>query len=169
MPNRNGQHQTIQTAIESIEAKARVRRSGLEELEDRIVAVFGTIEFLIINMTFFAMWVILNSGLIPDIKPFDPFPYFFFVMLVSLEAIVLAIFVLITQNRQERVNSLREETSLQVGLIAEQETTKILKILAVMLKKMGVDARQDPELQEMLQTLNPEEIEQELEEQLKNK
>ena len=108
----------------------------------------------------------INSKLIPGFEPFDPYPYVLLITIVSVEAIVLATFVLITQNRQAKIDSLREETELQINLTAEQEITKVLKILAVILKKMGVDTDQDPELQKMLEPLDPEEIERQLEEQL---
>ncbi|HEB14038.1 MAG TPA: DUF1003 domain-containing protein, partial [candidate division WWE3 bacterium] len=117
-------------------------------------------------LLFFAGWVAVNSDLIPAIEPFDPFPYILLITIVSIEAIILAIFVLITQNRQARINSLREETELHVNLISEQEITKVLKVLAIVLKKMGVDPTSDPELQKMIEPLNPEDIEKQLEEQL---
>ena len=169
MPNQHGRRLTIQTAIESIQAKVRARRSWIEKLEDRLVAIFGTIEFLIFNLSLFGTWIALNSGVIPGLKPFDPFPHIFLTTTVSLEAIILAIFVLITQNRQERINSLREEMGLQIDIITEQENTKILKILAEVLKKMGVDVTRDPEIKKMLEPLNQEEIERQLEDQLKQK
>ncbi len=153
-------------SIESFEAKKRARRSWVEKVEDRIVSVFGTTEFLIFNFIFFLGWVVINSGLVPFIRPFDPYPFILLITIVSLEAIVLAIFVLITQNRQSRIESLREETELQVDLISEQEVTKVLKILAVVLRKLGVDPKKDPELQKMLKPLDPEEIERQLENQL---
>jgi len=169
MPNSNGRRQTIQTAIESIEAKLRARQSLIERLEDRFVAVFGTTEFLFLNIAWFLTWLVLNLEVIPGLKPFDPFPHIFLTTTVSLEAIILAIFVLITQNRQERINSLREEMGLQIDIITEQENTKILKILAEILEKMGVDISHDPELKKMLEPLNQEEIERQLEKQLKKK
>ncbi len=169
MSNHDVRRQAIQTAIESIEAKMRARRTWLERLEDRVVSVFGTTEFLILNVLIFLAWITFNSGLIPGIEPFDPYPHVFLTTTVSLEAIILAIFVLITQNRQERINSLREEMELQIDLITEQENTKILKILAEILKKMGVDVTNDPELKKMFEPLNQEEIERQLEDQLKKR
>ena len=169
MPNQNVRQQIIQTAIESIETKLRARRSWIERLEDRIAAIFGTTEFLFLNIAWFGTWLVLNSGVIPGVKPFDPFPHIFLTTTVSLETIILAIFFLITQNRQERINSLREEMGLQIDTITEQENTKILKILAEILKRMGVDVTHDPELKQMLEPLNQEEIERQLENQLKRK
>ena len=158
--------QEIKRSIKSVESKAKAKRSWFGRVEDKIVSTFGTAEFLLFNLLFFAGWVAVNSDLIPAIEPFDPFPYILLITIVSIEAIILAIFVLITQNRQARINSLREETELHVNLISEQEITKVLKVLAIILKKMGVDPTSDPELQKMIEPLNPEEVEKQLEEQL---
>ncbi len=158
--------QEIKRSIKSVESKAKAKRSWLERVEDKIVSTFGTAEFLLFNLLFFVGWIAVNSDLIPAIEPFDPFPYILLITIVSIEAIILAIFVLITQNRQARINSLREETELHVNLISEQEITKVLKVLAIILKKMGVDPTSDPELQKMIEPLNPEDIEKQLEEQL---
>jgi uncharacterized membrane protein len=159
----------IVRSIESIEAKSKEKRSRLEKIEDKIVYTFGTVQFLILNFVFFAGWIAINSGLVSAIEPFDPYPFIFLTMVVSLEAIILAVFVLITQNRQAKISSLREETELHVNLISEQEITKVLKVLGVILKKLGEDSDPDPELKKMLDPLDPEEIERQLEEQLDGK
>lgn len=164
---KSSRRRQIVRSIQSIEARSKARRSRLERLEDRIVSTFGTVGFLILNLLLFAGWIGVNSGLISGIEPFDPFPFILLITLVSLEAIILAIFVLITQNRQAKVSSLREETELHVNLISEQEITKVLKVLKVVLKRMGEKGQIDPELEKMLEPLDPEEIERQLEEQLK--
>jgi len=165
--HKKNRRRQIFSSIESVEAKAKAKRSWVERLEDRIVYTFGTIKFLLFNLLFFAAWISVNSGLVSGIEPFDPYPFIFLTMVVSLEAIFLAVFVLITQNRQSKISSLREEAELHVNLISEQEITKILKVLGVILKRLGDDDRPDPELQKMLDPLDPEEIERQLEEQLK--
>ena len=78
---------------------------------------------------------------------------------MSIEAIILAIFVLISQNRTAKVDDLREETHLQINLITEKEITKLIKMLAILLEKQGVDLSQDPELKRMLNPISEEEIE----------
>ena len=88
-------------------------------------------------------------------------------MAMSIEAIILAIVVLISQNREAKVTELREEMNLQVDLIAEEELTKVLKMMAILLEKHGVDLSGDRELQSMLQPLRNNRIEQRLEQQLK--
>lgn len=69
----------------------------------------GTMGFVYFHVFWFSFWIIANHGVFkPLIIPFDPFPYGLLTMIVSLEAIFLATFVLITQNRQALVDTYRE-------------------------------------------------------------
>lgn len=120
---------------------------------------------MILNAVFFAAWIIVNTGGIPGIEPFDPFPFGLLTMAVSLEAILLAIFVLVSQNRSSYINSLREEVHLQVNLIAEEEITKILGVLAEIRKEMGIK-KDDAQLKEMLERIDTNYIERSVLEQM---
>src|SRR5687768_14503665 len=75
----------------SLKAEFDSRRTLLERIADYLTATFGTMTFLVINIVWFAIWIPVNLGLIPGIEPFDPYPFGFLTMTVSLEAIVLAI------------------------------------------------------------------------------
>ncbi len=86
--------------------------------------------------------------------------------MVSLEAIILAIFVLISQNRTTKIDDLREETHLQLNLISEREITKIIKMIALLLEKQGIDISQDPELKKMIRPLSEEDIQKRLEKEI---
>jgi len=68
----------------------------------------GNMWFVYLHGVWFAFWFFANNGDIPGIKPFDPFPYGFLTMIVSLEAIFLATFILINQNRQALVDTYRD-------------------------------------------------------------
>lgn len=149
----------------SYEAQALRHRSFFTQIADDLTATFGSTTFLILNVTLFVIWVIINVGIIPEIAPFDPFPFGLLTMVVSLEAIILAIIILVSQNRQSYITGLREELHLQVNLIAEEEVTKVLKILAELRQKMGIDD-EDPELNEMVERINTSYIERSLVEQI---
>ncbi len=110
-------------------------------------------------MIFFAAWICLNSSFIPGFKAFDPFPYGLLTMAVSLEAIVLSIFVLVSQNRAAQTATLRDELNLRINLIAEREITKILEILTDMKKKMKITG-DDEVLDQMLKDVNATDLEQ---------
>lgn len=79
-------------------------------------------------------------------------------MVVSLEAIFLSIFVLVSQNRSSYISTLRDEVHMHVNIVAEQEITKVLEVLARMEKKMGIH-EEDPELQHMIQDIDENDIE----------
>lgn len=155
--------------IHSLKIRADEKRSTSEKMADWITQSFGSMTFLIINVLWFAIWIVLNLGFIPAVEPFDPFPFGLLTMIVSLEAIILAIFVLISQNRAEKVANLRQEVDLQVDRIAEEELTKLLQMVSLLLEKQGIDVSNDEELQAMLGPTNMEELEQALEEQVVSK
>jgi len=150
----------------SIKAKADAKRTALERTADWMTARFGGMTFLLLNILVFTVWILINTDQIQAIPPFDPFPFILLTTFVSLEAIILAIFVLISQNRNSKVDDLREETHLQVNLIAEKEITKLMKMMAILLERQGVDLSQDPELKKLLKPISEEEIEKRLEKEI---
>lgn len=152
--------------IKSLKAKADAKRTLYEKVADWMTTIFGSIGFLGINMVWFFVWIVWNMGAIPGIAPVDPYPFGFLTMIVSLEAILLSIFVLISQNRASKVNDLREEVDLQIDVITEQELTKLMELVARVAEKQGIDLSQDKALQHMLKPLNTEKIERVLERQV---
>ncbi|MBI2021783.1 DUF1003 domain-containing protein [Candidatus Daviesbacteria bacterium] len=144
--------------FKSFEAKSLRSRSLLTQLSDDLTEICGSTPFLIFHILLFVGWVILNTNIIPGTVPFDPFPFGLLTMVVSLEAIFLSIFVLVSQNRSSYINSLREEVHLRVNLIAEEEITKVLEVLAELRKEMGIK-KKDEELEEMLKRIDTNYIE----------
>lgn len=151
--------------IKSLKAQADARRSAPERFADLLTDYFGTVWFLIINLAWFAVWVVWNLGLVPSLAPFDPFPFGLLTMVVSLEAIALAIIVLISQNRASRIDDLREEIDLQINTVAEEEVTKIIQLQLKLLEKNGVTI-DDPEIAQMVHPLSSADIERRLEREL---
>lgn len=149
----------------SFEAKSLRSRSLLTQIADDLTSICGSTPFLIFHIFIFLSWVILNTNVLPGAIPFDPFPFGLLTMVVSLEAIFLSIFVLVSQNRSSYINSLREEVHLRVNLIAEEEITKVLEVLAELRKEMGIK-KQDPELEEMLKRIDTNYIEKSVVEQM---
>ncbi len=152
--------------IRSLKAKYKTKRSSAEKIADWMTFTFGSMGFLFLNMFLFIFWVLLNIELINFIKPFDPFPFGLLTMIVSLEAIFLSIFVLISQNRAAKIDDLREEVDLQVDIITESELTKVMKLVTLLLQKNGVDVSKDKELELMFKPLDESKIEKSLEKQV---
>jgi uncharacterized membrane protein len=149
--------------IRSLKAKADEKRTLSEKIADWMTETFGSMGFLLLNVIWFAAWILINIGAVPGIQPFDPFPFGLLTMIVSLEAIILAIFVLISQNRAEKIDDLRQEIDLQVDIITEDEMTKLLQMVSILLEKQGVDVASDSVLQSMLEPTSVEKIEEALE------
>lgn len=152
-------------AVKSLKAKADAKRTSAEKFADLLTTRFGSVTFLSLNALWFVVWITWNIGMLPGVEPFDPFPFGLLTMVVSLEAIFLAIIVLISQNREARVAELREEVDLQINTIAEAEVSKLIGMMLLLLEKQGVKVGEDPELQRLLSSSN-EKIQQELEKEL---
>jgi uncharacterized membrane protein len=122
----------------SLKAEADAARNPSERFADSLVGLFGSIPFLILHVIWFAGWVSLNVGAVPFVEPFDPFPFGLLTMIVSLEAIFLSVFVLISQNRAQRIADLREEISLRVTTQSEKEVTETLRIVDAVARHLKV-------------------------------
>lgn len=150
----------------AFEAKALKSRSLLVQIADELTGIFGSPMFLVLNGIFFYIWITVNLNWYPNIPVFDPYPFGLLTMIVSLEAIFLSIFVLVSQNRSSYVNAIREEVHLRVNLIAEEEVTKLLEMVAEIRQKVGIKEK-DPELEEMIKRIDTNYIERSVAEQMK--
>lgn len=152
--------------IRSLKARQDEKRTRAEKMADFMTGLFGSIPFLLLNVVWFVVWFVLNLNVIPGIKPFDPFPFGLLTMIVSLEAIVLAIFVLISQNRSSKIADLREEIDLQVDMLTERELTKLMHLVCAIAEKQGINLSADKDLQTMLEPTSMSKIEHALEQQV---
>jgi uncharacterized membrane protein len=155
----------INTAFRAIKAEHASNRSAMEVLADRMIGFASSTPFLIVHALVFIAWIVWN---IPGIgvSEFDPYPYGMLTTIVSLEAIFLSIFVLMTQSRESRIGELREELTLQVNLRMEEEITKTLHLVAGLYARLGLKMADDPELRAMLEPLDPKRIEADLADQI---
>jgi uncharacterized membrane protein len=138
-------------------------RSLQDRAADAITAFSGSMMFLYLHLAWFGVWIALNLGWL-GIKPFDPFPFGLLTMIVSLEAIFLSTFVLISQNRMTLAADQRADLDLQINLLAEYEITRILTLVDAMAERMGIAAARDPEMEELKRDVAPEIVLQEIEE-----
>jgi uncharacterized membrane protein len=151
--------------IKSFEANVLKKRSFFVRLADALTSSFGTFGFLIFNVLFIGGWIIINLEKTP-LEPFDPFPFLLLSVSVSTYAILLSIVVLISQNRKEQVDSLRQELQLQVNLISEHEITKALKMLKELLEETKKSKIKDEVLDEMIKEVDTSYIERKIQEQI---
>jgi CRP/FNR family cyclic AMP-dependent transcriptional regulator len=119
--------------------RTRVSRNVNEEVEENLTVVqriadwlawfSGSMPFLLIHALWFVVWISLNTFLLPQnpdgTRGFDPFPFGLLTMIVSLEAIFLACFVLISQNRQAQKDKVRGDIEYDVNIKAELEVAEL--------------------------------------------
>jgi uncharacterized membrane protein len=127
-------------AIKSWDRALLLRRSRTQRFSDRITNVAASGGSLLAHAIWFALWIAINTALIPGIEPFDPFPFQLLTMTVSLEAIFLALFVLASQNRLGRQADLRANLDLQIDLLVEREMTAVLQLLRDIATHLDVDS-----------------------------
>jgi uncharacterized membrane protein len=121
----------------------------------------GSMLFVYIHMVWFAAWVAVNLGFF-GIRPFDPYPFGMLTTIVSLEAIFLSTFVLVSQNRQAELADRRSELDLQVNLLAEYEMTRVLTLIDAIAKRLDISECDDAELVELKEDVEPREVLREL-------
>src|SRR3954467_1725000 len=155
----------LNKAFRAIKAQHSANRSAMEILADRMIGIASSTPFLVIHGLLFILWIAWNIPGIP-LPRFDPYPYGMLTTIVSLEAIFLSIFVLMTQSRESKIGELREELTLQVNLRIEEEVTKTLHLVAGLYSRLGLKLADDPELKSMLEPLDPKRIEEDLAEQI---
>ncbi|HYP76449.1 MAG TPA: DUF1003 domain-containing protein [Polyangiaceae bacterium] len=99
------------------------KRTRVLKIADWISEFSGSLPFLFIHLALFFIWIVLNAGPLSrtPIGNFDPFPFGLLTMVVSLEAIILSVFVLLSQNRQVARDRVRNDIEYQVNLKAELE------------------------------------------------
>lgn len=166
MKRRHIRHGAREEIITSLRTRANAKRKWPAKLADWLTVRFGTMAFLVINVVWFAVWIALNTRIFPGVEPFDEYPFSFLTMVVSLEAIILSIIVLISQNREERIATLRQEVDLQINLQTEKELTKLMELVVMLLEMQGVDVDEDDELHEMLVPTSAEKIEETIEKEI---
>jgi uncharacterized membrane protein len=146
----------IRTIIH-LRLKAARERSVQDRLADAITAFSGRMVFAYVHIVWFGVWILLNTGHV-GVRAFDPFPYGLLTMVVSLEAIFLSTFVLISQNRLSAETEHRADLDLHIGLLTEHELTRVLQMLDAIQDKMGIDNHENSDLADLEMETKPEDV-----------
>lgn len=143
------------------------RRTLLQRWLERVAQTLAHPAFFLGEAAFHVLWVLANSGWVPDITPWDPYPFGFLFGLASVQAFFVGLLILMHTRFESRIGELREEIDLQVALHAERETTKLLRMVAEVQRALGITSCEfDAELREMAQPLRPDRLMRETEEHL---
>ena len=153
------------SAISDVQREEAQARTLSDRISDHITDFSGSMAFAMIHAVWFGLWVILNLGVIriPGVSEFDPFPFGLLTMVVSLEAIFLSTFVLISQNRMTQQSEQRAELDLHINLLAEQKATKVLEMLDKIAQQLDQNIKSfnispDPEVEALKVSPEPQEV-----------
>ena len=124
-------------AIVELERRSRREQTRSERVSDAISRFAGSLGFVAVHLACFVGWALWNA-LAPEPLRFDPYPYGLLTFIVSMEGVLIATFVLITQNRMTLQSNQRDRLNLQVDLLAEQEMTLMLRMLRRISEHLGV-------------------------------
>ncbi len=149
-------------AMRRLEDAAMAKRTGADRAAAAIARFCGSMTFVWIHTVVFAVWLGYNT--LPWFHPFDPYPFTFLTLVVSLEAIFLSTFILISQNYDMRVAERRNQLDLQINLLSEQENTKMLQILERIAKKIGAHVSDDAQVRALEEATRPESLVEQIEE-----
>lgn len=151
---------SLERNIEAL-VERRKRLAAKASLQDRIsgrISDFaGSMAFVYIHIVLFGGWLLINTGVLPLLPPWDP-SLVALAMLASVEAIFLSTFVLINQNRSAKADAERAELDLQINLLNEHETTKIITIVDAIARHLGVEEGGDEEVEELKRDVSPEKV-----------
>ncbi len=149
-------------AIEKHRIEADMNRSLQDRIADLVTLFSGSMAFVYLHVVAFALWLLLNTDWLP-IKAFDPYPFGMLTTIVSLEAIFLSTFVLVSQNRQALIGERRAELDLHINLLSEYEITRILILTHAIAKKLEIEDTMGKDLDELEKDIKPEVLLEELE------
>jgi uncharacterized membrane protein len=152
--------------VTKLDHAAREQRTTTDRIAEHIASFCGSMKFVWVHVIWFGGWILLN--LIPGVRHVDPFPFTFLTLIVSLEAIFLSTFILISQNLETRISERRSHLDLQLNMLAEQENTKMIALLLAIADKVGAETNRDPHLEALSEETLPEKLAEQIEAQREN-
>jgi uncharacterized membrane protein len=157
----------VQKNIETIlrlEKENLKTRSRAEHIATKVTTFAGSTLSIFLHAAWFGGWILINLGVIPGIRPFDPLPFSFLTLVVSLEAIFLTLLVLMSQNRMTKEADKRANLDLQINMLDEQETTTILRMVQKIAKQLGLEDEISESVKELSEETDVNKVSQTLDE-----
>ena len=128
----------------------------------------GTLKFLSIVCVFVVLWITVNTGAIGSVLIFDPYPFHKFIIITESFAVILAIIVLINQNREAKITEVRQQMDFEINVRAENEITKILHMIEEIHTELEI-SKVDKELEQMKEKIVISDIKETVEQMIEEK
>ncbi|MGI8419697.1 MAG: DUF1003 domain-containing protein [Candidatus Levyibacteriota bacterium] len=138
------QLQNIEDLI-ALEKRDRIGMNVSDRIASHITSFSGSMLYVFLHVGWFGIWIIWNMGFF-NLKPFDPFPFSLLTMMVSLEAIFLSAFVLISQNQQALQADKRAKVDMEINMIAERENTVLIEMIAQIHQHLKIQGKDKAEI-----------------------
>lgn len=138
-------------AILRLERERQARRPWAYRMAASIAGFCGTAPVLWLHAIFFAAWLGFNSSALA----FDPYPFTFLTMVVSLEAIFMSFFIMIGQNIARRESERRHQLDLQINLLNEREMTAMLRLMGTIADKLEISEADQAEARGFAHNTDP--------------
>jgi uncharacterized membrane protein len=143
-------------AIAKMQLAANERRTFGERVADGVAQAVGSWPFIIVQTILLAAWVVVN--VVAWIEHWDPYPFILLNLLLSFQAAYASPIIMMSQNRQAKINERRNHLDLQINLLAEQEITEILKLLHKLCKKLEIPVGDQHAIEALEQATEPEHL-----------
>lgn len=149
-------HQNIQALVD--QRRQQEERQGVQVRVAGAISRFaGSMTFVYLHLAILVAWILANLGAIPSIPAWDP-TFVILAMVASVEAIFLSTFVLINQNRMAEHSERRAELDLQISLLNEHETTRLIEMVAALTTRLNVSTPADNELPQLAENVDPRHV-----------
>jgi uncharacterized membrane protein len=148
--------------IIALEERVAGNRSWAERASEALGSFVGTFWFVAVHLAGITLWIAINARWLPWTRPFDPYPFNLLSTIASAEAVIVSAFVMMKQNRMSRIGDRRDHLDLQVNLLAEQEASLTIQMLARIGRKLGVDPDEHAEALRLSRTATLEHLVEEL-------
>jgi uncharacterized membrane protein len=148
-------------AIARMDQAAHEQRTFGERVADLVGTVVGSWPFIVLQTFFLILWVILNIA--AWVNHWDPYPFILLNLVLSFQAAYTSPIIMMSQNRQAKLNERRNHLDLQINMLAEQENTEMLRLLRKLCTKAGIRIDSEPVLDALAQATEPENLVEQME------
>ena len=153
--------------IAEMERASSQARTPYDRLAEWLANLVGSWTFLIVQSLILVTWLTLN--IVMWIRHWDPYPFILLNLALSVMSAYAAPVLMISQNRQAKLNERRNHLDLQINMLAEQETTEILRLLRLLCEKSGVELTKDNNVRAFEEETKHVEIVRQIQAEIENK
>ena len=160
--------------IHRLERAAKLQRTRVDQFVDAITSWCGSMAFVWFHIAWLGGWIFWNEARVANLprgwheRAFDPFPFPLLTLVLSIEAILLSTFIMISQNRQQKLDERRNHLDLQINLLTEQENTKMLRMMNAIAHHLGVQIEDDPDVEVLEEATRPDQLVRQIERTLES-